>query len=481
MKKIILIFLIFSTYTLLGQVPDKDYKFKITSQYSGDEVLSIGSELEITKYQTINWKASTYAGSWSFSGNITGFSKSGNDITVNFNLSNNPYGHSGTIRINLDRKFLQFFEPSIDYSSRQNKGTYYFEEILDFGDNILIAGEYECSSFKIMNKITPIYSSLLFKNHSLEYEDARGNQRIEFVEVNTNNQKSTGSVMRNNIKFGTFILSENKLTILSEGITLIYDFKLSKEKEERLRVEKQREQNERLRIEKEKQEEIVRKKKEEENRIKLENQNKDADKTTLIKINDLISKNSIEDAAKEYGKLNFEYDDIRSSIQKKLNDKYENEVVELNFYNIEDYIKSNKYKINSINPGNYSVKFDTDGSPLNTGFPQWPNLQYKEFGSFTVKMNSKADIKIVIKDSILVSTVYNKSNTKPLFVDKNENFYFKSKNGLPAAQFVINPAIDKNSVNILKYYKREKYANGILLGTEGFYFEKTVEINKKDY
>lgn len=230
-----------------------------------------------------------------------------------------------------------------------------------------------------------------------------------------------------------------------------------------------------------KQEEFVRKKKEEEDRIKLENQNKDADKTTLIKINDLISKNSLEDAAKEYDKLNFEYDDIRSSIQKKLNDKYENEVVELNFYKVEDYIKSNKDKINSIYPGNYSVKFDSQGKPYNADFPKWPNKQFKEFGSFTVKMNSKADIKIVIKDSILVSTVYNKSNTKPLFVDKNENFYFKSKNGLPAAQFVINPAIDKNSVIILKYYKREKYANGILLGTEGFYFEKTVEINKKDY
>jgi hypothetical protein len=221
--------------------------------------------------------------------------------------------------------------------------------------------------------------------------------------------------------------------------------------------------------------------KEEQDRIKLENQKKDADKTTLLKINDLISKNSLEDAAKEYGKLNFEYDELKSSIQKKLSDKYENEVVELNFYNVEDYIKSNKDKINSINSGNYSVKFDSKGNPLNASFPKWPTKQFKEFGSFSVKINSKADINIVIKDSILVSTVYNKSNTKPLFVDKNENFYFKSKNGLPVAQFVINPAIDKNSVNILKYYKREKYANGILIGTEGFYFEKTVEIKKKDY
>ncbi len=221
--------------------------------------------------------------------------------------------------------------------------------------------------------------------------------------------------------------------------------------------------------------------KEEQERIKVENQNKDADKTTLIKINDLISKNSLEDAAKEYDKLNFEYDDIRSSIQKKLSDKYENEVVELNFYKVEDYIKSNKDKINSIYPGNYSVKFDSQGKPYNADFPKWPNKQFKEFGSFTVKMNSKADINIVVKDSILVSTVYSKSNTKPLFVDKNENFYFKSKSGLPVAQFVINPAINKNSVNILKYYKREKYANGILIGTEGFYFEKKVEIKKKDY
>ena len=69
---------------------------------------------------------------------------------------------------------------------------------------------------------------------------------------------------------------------------------------------------------------------------------------------------------------------------------------------------------------------------------------------------------------------------KYLFIDKNENFYFKSKTGLPVAKISINPAIDKKLVRINKVYKREKYANGILIDTQEFKTEKTVGILKKD-
>ena len=89
-------------------------------------------------------------------------------------------------------------------------------------------------------------------------------------------------------------------------------------------------------------------------------------------------------------------------------------------------------------------------------------------------------VKVELKDSILISTKYNSSNTKPLFIDKNENFYFKTKTGLPAANISIYPSIDKKIVRINKVYKREKYANGILIDTQEFRTEKTVGIQKKD-
>jgi hypothetical protein len=492
MRKIIFIFLIFCTNTLLGQAPDKNYKFKITSKYSGDEVLSIGSELEITTYQTINWSAPTYSGNWPFSGNITGFSKSGNDITVNFNLSNNPYGHSGTMRINLDQKFFQFFEPNIDYSAKQNRGTYYFEEILDFGDNIIVTGEFECSSFKIMNKITPIYSSLLFKNHSLEYEDARGNQRIEFVDVKSNNQKSTGSVMRNNIKFGTFALTENKLTILAQGISLIYDFKLSKEKEERLR-------------------------KEELQRIKLENQKTDADKLTIDNINNMLVQNMIDEAAKEYSNLNSRNLKLKEMIQNKLNEKYKDSVINLSSKQIEAYIQNyidsekraedeaKREKIRTgqnrqlamsslgvLEPGEYNVIFDKLGSPSIKDFPQLTNQSVKNIGEFKIYFKLAASFRIEKKDSVVTGCIYEKfvrnswgeiDNTQ-IFIDTNENFYFKTKKGLPLANFKKNEydnGVPINMVRITKYYTKNKYANGILIHSYPYYTQKDVKIKKKDY
>ena len=154
--------------------------------------------------------------------------------------------------------------------------------------------------------------------------------------------------------------------------------------------------------------------------------------------------------------------------------------MEPNFYNVEDYIKTNKSQFVGINPGNYSINFDKKGNSSNSSFPNWSKVPIKEFGPFSVKLNSKTEIKIVLKDSILVSTTYSTSNEKPLFIDKNENFYFKTKTGLPVATTSNNPSIDKKLVRINMVYKREKYANGILLDSQEFKTEKTVGIQKKD-
>ncbi len=245
-------------------------------------------------------------------------------------------------------------------------------------------------------------------------------------------------------------------------------------------------------VEKEKkQKEEAEKKRLEQERIILENQKKDSDKVTISKINALLDKKVFIEAANEFSKLNYENPELKKQIQKILDKEYANEIVDLSNSEISDYInfqmRVNKANFLAIEYGKYEIKFDSFGNSSNENFPPlWVafspvQIPIKNVGPFSVNLSSRGKINIELKDSILVSTVYNKSNTKPLFVDKNENFYFKSKNGLPVAQFLINPAIDKNSVVILKQYKREKYANEILIGTEGFYFEKTVEIKKKDY
>ncbi|NBU48053.1 MAG: hypothetical protein EBS34_11565 [Flavobacteriales bacterium] len=218
----------------------------------------------------------------------------------------------------------------------------------------------------------------------------------------------------------------------------------------------------------------------EEERIKLENQKKEADRSTLQKINDLLSKNGLEDAAKEYSKLNFVNSEIKGILQQKLDDKFGGEIIQLNFYNVEDYVKSNKTRFKSLNPGKYSISFDKSGNPSNLNFPNWPNVPNKEFSSFSVKLNSQTEIDVLVKDSILVSSTYSTSNEKPLYIDKNEKFYFKTKTGLPVTTTSYNQAVDKKLVRINKVYKREKYANGILIDSQEFKTEKTVGILKKD-
>jgi hypothetical protein len=229
-----------------------------------------------------------------------------------------------------------------------------------------------------------------------------------------------------------------------------------------------------------KQVEIDRKKKEEEERIKLESQQKEADKLTLSKINKLLEQNLEKEAADEYSKLNNANSDVKSIIQTKLDAKFGSETISLSSSTIDEYIKKNMKSLISVTPGNYVISFEKNGYSSNENFPRLYEIPNKDFGKFTVFSKSQAEIKIEIKDSILVSTTYSTSNTKPLFIDKNENFYFKTKTGLPVATITNVLEIDKKLVRINKTYKREKYANGILIDSQEFKTEKTSGIIKKD-
>ena len=221
-------------------------------------------------------------------------------------------------------------------------------------------------------------------------------------------------------------------------------------------------------------------KKEEEERIKLENQKKDADKLTIQSINDLFSKNAIEEAAKEYSELNFENSKMKSIIQKKLDAKYGSEEMILIDQKLNDYIINNSISLIEKEPKIHNLKFDKNGTCSDYKLPKLDNVPADRFGEFFVYKNSKAELKIELKDSILVSSTYSTSYTKPLFIDKKENFYYKTKTGLPVATISNDPSIDKKTVRINKVYKREKYANGILIDTQEFKTEKTVGIMKKD-
>jgi hypothetical protein len=245
-------------------------------------------------------------------------------------------------------------------------------------------------------------------------------------------------------------------------------FAEKKAKEEKLKLEKQQEQE----------------------RIALENKKKEEDNVTISKINELLDKKSYVDAANECTKLNFENPNLKERIQKILDKEFANEVVDLSETTISDYInfqmRVNKTKLLSIDYGKYEVKFDSFGYASNGDFPQLSEafspvkIPTKNVGPFSVKISSRAKINIELKDSILVLEKFSANSDKPIFMDKNQNFFYKTKTGLPLIKTEIDPSVEKNTVKISRAYKKEKYANGILLDSQQFFSFKTVLVNKKE-
>lgn len=424
MKKILLIFLIFSAKTIFSQTPDKNYEFKITAKISGDDELEIGSTLEITEYQGVKWSMPIYGGSFSIDGEIKGFSKSGNDITVNFNLPRNLYGHSGTMRINLDAKIIQFFAPSIDYTARQRKGTYYFEEIIDYGSSIIISGEYECLSAKCGNEKLTINSNLRFKDNSLEYTNNNGIQRMEFVEVKNNLNESTsgkkqsnGVVMNNNIKLGTFVLTENRLTMLLLGLPVTFDFKTPKYIEDNLRREK-----ENLRKEKEKEDNTTillintflknddpKSAKELEKKLHFPNAEvtnrineslTEKDKKLITSINNLISEKKITEAVTEYSKLYSFNSSLRLKIQAQLEEYSKFKVDSLKEDAFDQFVKDNVGALKQLPLGKHKIKTNISGGYIidnNTEkiyVGKLEQISELKYGDFVVKIPSEKSFEI---------------------------------------------------------------------------------------
>jgi hypothetical protein len=205
---------------------------------------------------------------------------------------------------------------------------------------------------------------------------------------------------------------------------------------------------------------------------------RDPDIETIEKINKLLEMNSVEVAAIEYDKLIDENIEIMEQIQKKLDEKFGQDLVHLDSLKIEYYILQNKDKFTQLSPGDISLKFDKNGVESTKDFPAINYVPHLSFGSFKVLLNSQIDLKIELKDSILISSEFSTGCKKPLYVDSNENFYFKSREGLSLAQLRFTLEVSKKLVFVLKVYKCEKYVNEILVSSKEFISNKIVEISK---
>ena len=206
----------------------------------------------------------------------------------------------------------------------------------------------------------------------------------------------------------------------------------------------------------------------------------DPDIEAKEKINLLLEKNLLEEAANEYKLLNWEEAELKNLIQKKLDEKFGSDTIILYSNILEEYIIQNKDKLTSLTKGNSTLNFDKEGNPSNSFFPILHWVPKKSFASFDVYLNTKAQLKIETNDSILVSIEYSSNVTKPIYIDSDENFYFKSKKGLPLATTLYDSGLPDKIVYIEKTYKSEKLINGILIYSNDYSTINKKEILKSD-
>lgn len=230
--------------------------------------------------------------------------------------------------------------------------------------------------------------------------------------------------------------------------------------------------------------------KEKEELLKIENQKKGQDKFTTVKIDSLLTLNSIENAALSYDQLNFPNLDLKNKIQSLLETKHKNDTILLDEKTVLNYInyqiKTKNTHLLKLSKGDYEINFNAMGRATNAVVPNIGIVESNvtipsiKVGSFIIKQNSKALLKITQQDSILISSNYSSGCTKTIYVDKNENFYLKTKTGLPTAYFSYNYKLDESLVRIYKEFKQEKYINGVVAESKNYNTENFNKILKKE-
>lgn len=255
------------------------------------------------------------------------------------------------------------------------------------------------------------------------------------------------------------------------------EHELQKEKEELLKIENQKREQEKI---------------EKEKLLKIENQKREQDKLTALKIDSLLSLNLLEDAALFYEKFYFPDFELENKIQFSLEKKHERDTILLDEYTAFNYIidhsKSKNAQILRLEEGEYKIIFNTTGKAITTDLPNIGNIGSRvnipsiKVGHFEIKQNSKMILKVTHRDSLLVSTIYKSGCSKTLFMDESENFYLKTKTGLPNMTLYVaySVNVDKNIVEINKAFINQKYINGLVVETKNYNTVKFTKILEKE-
>ena len=191
------------------------------------------------------------------------------------------------------------------------------------------------------------------------------------------------------------------------------------------------------------------------------------------KIRELINNNKISEAAENYSNSEFEDLTAKSEIQKALNNYYSENIYVYKEDFLNAYLNTNKDYFKTLKDGKYTFKFDKYGSPNESKLTEieYKDIPRKKIFDFTVNLKSEFTIVIKTTDPILIETKYYANVNKPIYYNKNDSFFFKTKMGLPqisSSEFVFDEKIPKNTIKISKTFEVKKYANELLINSEQY-------------
>lgn len=316
------------------------------------------------------------------------------------------------------------------------------------GDNIVLQGVYDCLSVKIEGEDSPNsipLNGFNFNNNNVSYSNNKGFQVVSFVNVLTKNKKSSGLFSNNNdVILGEFELTSSELVLHykeNDKVLLTSVFTLTK------KIDEQKVQN---------------------------------DLRTIEKIKKLILDGLLEEAASEYGKLNFENLDLKLEIQQKINSTsfIDTKLMPKNFidkiindnYSSFVNLKDGKYTVNLSNTGKLNIVDSTQLNPKQICI----NKGYLIKDGFEFPINYEGQIiisteqsKNSIKDSIrfIFAEKFKKKN---LYISTKGDYYI-GKYGAPLSAEIVqsqqltSSEVEKNVVVIEKLYQVQKKANDITI------------------
>jgi uncharacterized protein (DUF2141 family) len=208
---------------------------------------------------------------------------------------------------------------------------------------------------------------------------------------------------------------------------------------------------------------------------KLKKEKDQQDISTTQNINSYILNGSIEKAAQEYSKLNFQNNDLKKQIQNSLNDFFANSKTNVTEKNLDVILNKNRAEFSKLENGKYTLMIDKNGNvildnkPLGSSYIGFESA-YNEMYGFKCLATQSAEIIIEVKEKKLFENdsvryfVSKKNRKKEIYLSKKGDYFLgwfadeklEGNNIVFVQLYLTTKTLNGKSIDEKRKYKTEK-------------------------